>query len=156
MSLATVASAWRTAASNGNGSIVKSTSPRRTSSPSLKWTFTTWPATRDLMLTDVYACTFPTAMTWTGTIFWTTGPARVTAGAIGARGQRQQQGEEKGPLHDSPLDTRAAASTRVSRPLITRRESATLIPASTSSIADRRMACSSSTSARPPRVRSRT
>src|SRR2546422_3515843 len=80
MSLATVASAWRTAASNGNGSIVKSTSPRRTSSPSLKWTFTTWPATRDLMLTDVYACTFPTAMTWTGTIFWTTGPAAIGTG----------------------------------------------------------------------------
>ena len=65
------ASAWRTAASNGRGSMVNSRSPLFTSCPSRKRTSATCPSTRDLTSTLAKASTVPMARNWTGTSFST-------------------------------------------------------------------------------------
>ena len=82
MSRASWPSAWVSWAWNGLGSISASGSPARTSCPSLKWTFISWPSTRLRTVTVLSAVTEPSAVMETGR-----SPARATAVTTGvARG----------------------------------------------------------------------
>ena len=63
-----LASAWRSAASYGRGSMRNSTSPFFTAAPSRMFTSVIWPSTRALTCTVENASTLPMALMRTGTV----------------------------------------------------------------------------------------
>src|SRR5262245_32286351 len=92
MSRVRLASAWRTAASDGRGSMVKRRWSFLTKSPSLKWTPVRVPPTRDRTATVAMVLTDPIARAWTGTVLvvalaTSTGAGGGSGRAAGGRAQ---------------------------------------------------------------------
>src|SRR5262252_7620974 len=91
MSLASAACTCARTACAGRGSILNSSCPALTSSPSFTALCNSWPSTSDLTATLLIASTVPTAVTSSGIVFFTAAAVLTgTAGSAGGGGADEQ------------------------------------------------------------------